>query len=108
MDRKKDTRSKIQLGGLVVKAGLRDLDKAVILGILIDASQRLDDRHAFERWRAIGKAAFKQDTEFKQDIAFTQNTQFNDDTHHHDTKADHSVSDPGPRDDHGPLGTDGD
>ncbi|HBF31816.1 MAG TPA: hypothetical protein DDW73_19660 [Rhizobium sp.] len=102
MDRKKDTRSKIQLGGLVVKAGLRNLDKAVILGILIDAAQRLDDRNAFERWRAIGKAAFKQDT------AFIQDAQFNNDTNHHDTKADHSVSDPGPRDDSGPLGSDGD
>ena len=32
--RKLDTRQKIQLGGLVVKAGLRDEDKAVIYAIL--------------------------------------------------------------------------
>ncbi|MBO9463572.1 conjugal transfer protein TraD, partial [Labrenzia sp. R5_0] len=43
LDRKKDAREKIQLGGLIVKAGLRETDKAILLGILMDASDRLDD-----------------------------------------------------------------
>lgn len=60
-DRKKDTRQKIELGGLVVKAGLRGTDKAVILGILMEASRRISDRDEHERYRAIGKAAFKHD-----------------------------------------------
>ena len=39
--RKKDTREKIQLGGLIVKAGLRWEKRALLLGILIDAATRL-------------------------------------------------------------------
>lgn len=37
-DCKKDTRDKIELGDLVVKAGLRHADKAFILGTLIEAA----------------------------------------------------------------------
>ena len=33
-DRKKDTREKIQLGGLIVKAGLRYEKRALLLGML--------------------------------------------------------------------------
>lgn len=63
LDRKKDAREKIQLGGLIVKAGLRETDKAILLGILMDASNRLGDMNERDRWRAIGKAAFKDDTQ---------------------------------------------
>ncbi|MBA8862765.1 hypothetical protein FHW19_004516 [Ochrobactrum anthropi] len=38
LDRKQDTRQKIELGGLVVKAGLRHADKAFILGALMQAA----------------------------------------------------------------------
>ncbi len=60
--RKKDTREKIELGGLVVKAGLRETDKAVILGILMDAANRLSDTAERNKYRAIGKAAFGNDS----------------------------------------------
>ncbi len=63
LSRKKDTREKIQLGGLIVKAGLRETDKAILLGILMDAASRLDDNNERDRWRAIGKAAFANDTQ---------------------------------------------
>jgi hypothetical protein len=57
--RKKDTREKISLGGLIVKAGLRYEKRALLLGLLIDGSQRIkaDD---LERSRliAIGTKAF--------------------------------------------------
>lgn len=39
--RKKDTREKIELGGLVVKAGLRWEKRALILGLLIDGADRI-------------------------------------------------------------------
>ena len=39
--RRKETREKIQLGGLIVKAGLRLEKRAVILGALIDATERM-------------------------------------------------------------------
>jgi hypothetical protein len=66
-DRRKDARQKIQLGGLVVKAGLRETDKAIILGILKDAGSRLADKGERDRYRAIGKAAFKDDDETGND-----------------------------------------
>lgn len=59
--RKRDTREKIQLGGLVVKAGLRSADRVVILGALVDLAQRIDNQMEWARLRAIGKAAFGND-----------------------------------------------
>ncbi|MBL8580416.1 MAG: conjugal transfer protein TraD [Mesorhizobium sp.] len=61
--RKKDAREKIQLGGLVVKAGLRSEDRAVILGALVDAAARLGDATEHARLTAIGKAIFDNDSE---------------------------------------------
>jgi len=59
--RKADTRHKIELGGLVIKAGLGDMEKAVILGLLIEARERMnggDGRSEFERFNMIGSDAF--------------------------------------------------
>ena len=68
-ERRRDTREKIELGGLVVKAGLREADRAVILGALIEAAQH--DRHsaAVKRWRAIGQDAFRSTTRETDDTA---------------------------------------
>jgi len=60
--RKADTRHKIELGGLVIKAGLGDLDKAVILGLLIEARERMNSSNGsseFERFNKIGSDAFR-------------------------------------------------
>ena len=59
--RKADTFRKIQLGGLVIKAGLAAHEPAVILGALIEALQRLhsDPSHA-ARMKALGDACFRQ------------------------------------------------
>lgn len=62
-ERKRDTREKIQLGGLVVKAGLRSADRAVILGALLDLARRADNQKEWARLREIGKAAFGNDME---------------------------------------------
>jgi hypothetical protein len=62
-ERKRDTREKIQLGGLVVKAGLRSADRAVILGALVDLARRADNQAEWARLRAIGKASFGNDTQ---------------------------------------------
>jgi hypothetical protein len=57
--RKKDTREKIALGGLIVKAGLRYEKRALLLGALIDLHQRLkDDEMEHSRLMAIGTEAF--------------------------------------------------
>jgi hypothetical protein len=62
--RKKDTREKIELGGLIVKAGLRYEKRALLLGLLIEAGKRIKGDEA-ERLRltAIGAEAFGNDSE---------------------------------------------
>ncbi|MCJ2877432.1 type IV conjugative transfer system coupling protein TraD [Rhizobium pusense] len=62
--RKKDTREKIELGGLIVKAGLRYEKRALLLGLLIDAGRRLKgDEAEKSRLTAIGAEAFGNDGE---------------------------------------------
>ena len=62
--RKKDTREKIQLGGLIAKAGLRYEKRALLLGLLIDGASRIAANEAErERLTAIGAEAFSNDTE---------------------------------------------
>ncbi|WP_319005417.1 conjugal transfer protein TraD [Novosphingobium profundi] len=67
MKRLERTRQLIELGGLVVKAGLVELtgdDRAVILGLLVEAAARLrteDREQALTLWRRRGKRAFTQD-----------------------------------------------
>ena len=57
--RKKDTREKIELGGLIVKAGLRYQKRALLLGALIDLARRIDgDEGERCRLTAIGVEAF--------------------------------------------------
>lgn len=57
--RKKDTREKIELGGLIVKAGLRFEKRALLLGLLIDAAERLKaNGEERDRLLAIGAEAF--------------------------------------------------
>lgn len=64
MKRRERTRQLIELGGLIVKAGLTDLtnnDRAVIFGALVEVGARLqgqDREHAILLWRRRGKRAF--------------------------------------------------
>jgi Conjugal transfer protein TraD len=61
LSRKADTYRKIQLGGLVIKAGLSAHDPAVILGALIDALQQMHaDPSRIARYKALGNACFRQ------------------------------------------------
>ena len=65
--RRKRTRHLIELGGLVVKAGIVDLtrdDRATILGALLWMADKLKgDQHEQARalWAAKGKQAFELD-----------------------------------------------
>lgn len=59
--RKADTRNKIELGGLVIKAGLNELSKAMILGILIEAKTKLEqDPKLVAHYQAIGNLEFSK------------------------------------------------
>ncbi|MDQ0563768.1 hypothetical protein QO004_005584 [Rhizobium mesoamericanum] len=62
--RKKDTRDKIELGGLIVKAGLRYEKRALLLGALIELNRRLTlDESERTRLTTIGVKAFGNDGE---------------------------------------------
>ncbi|WP_273724009.1 MULTISPECIES: conjugal transfer protein TraD [unclassified Bartonella] len=56
--RRKDAREKIILGGLVVKAGLRDADKSFILGCLIHASKLDKNSKEYKDFEKIGQQTF--------------------------------------------------
>lgn len=62
--RKKDTREKIELGGLIAKAGLRYEKRAVLLGALIELRRRLEnDETERSRLATVGAEAFGHDRE---------------------------------------------
>nr|ASK49572.1 conjugal transfer protein TraD [Agrobacterium larrymoorei] len=62
--RKKGTREKIELGGLIVKAGLRYEKRSLLLGLLIDANRRIrGDETEKARLAAIGAEAFGNEGE---------------------------------------------
>ena len=50
--RKADTYRKITLGGLVIKAGLGELDRAVLLGLLMESAALLQHPETVPRQRA--------------------------------------------------------
>jgi hypothetical protein len=62
--RRQDTREKIALGGLIVKAGLRFEKRAVLLGALVELSHLLkSDEHERTRLTMIGVKAFGDEGE---------------------------------------------
>jgi len=59
--RKQDTRHKIELGGLVMKAGLGEEESAVILGILLDGIRAMNGPNGVairERFKNSGVRSF--------------------------------------------------
>lgn len=56
--RKADTRRKIQLGGLIVKAGLEEESSSVLLGLLFDAKNKMSIEK--DRWRELGDIEFSK------------------------------------------------
>lgn len=64
LERKQDTREKIQLGGLVKKAGLGDLSTATLYGLLLEASEQLNSSHGkkmADHWKTLGDLALRQE-----------------------------------------------
>jgi hypothetical protein len=62
-DRKADTRKKIMLGGLFVKAGLDDFypnDPATLYGMLLDAKEQIATNPSIkDKWRELGRELIK-------------------------------------------------
>ena len=67
IERRKRTRHLIELGGLVVKAGIVDLtndDRAMIYGAMIWIAEKLKSEggeHARDTWTKLGKMAFEME-----------------------------------------------
>ena len=53
--RKADTRTKIQLGGIVIKAGVGAVDAFALLGLLVEQSNRLHDPIEEKKLRDLGR-----------------------------------------------------
>lgn len=65
-ERRADTRRKIQLGGLIVKAKLDEEPTNVLLGLLLEAADALNTEDAEltrRRWMRRGREAFATETE---------------------------------------------
>ncbi|EJT01390.1 conjugal transfer protein TraD [Rhizobium sp. CCGE 510] len=58
-ERKRDTREKILLGGIVSKAGLSKADRAFLLGGLMEMARLVPGSIEHRRLGYIGKEAFK-------------------------------------------------
>jgi hypothetical protein len=64
LERKKETRRKIQLGGLIKKAGIDSEPTAILYGLLLEAAEQLESEEATEarkRWQIKGDIAFTQE-----------------------------------------------
>ena len=67
VDRRKRTRHLIELGGLVVKAGIMEItgdDRALIYGALLWMAQKLESEQGADArkiWAEKGKSAFEMD-----------------------------------------------
>lgn len=58
-ERKKNTRRKIELGGLVIKAKMSQYTKDIILGALVDAKQQIETNQENKRlFEVKGQLAF--------------------------------------------------
>lgn len=74
IERKQDTRRKIQLGGLIKKAGLDGEATAVLYGLLLEAVEKLehpeDGHRARQHWRIRGDIALTQESKGHSDCQF--------------------------------------
>ena len=70
MERAADTRHKIQLGGLVIKAGLDDLASNEMLGALLEIKDMIegpDSDRNLRRFMRRGRAVFEEDERNKDE-----------------------------------------
>ncbi len=58
-ERKKEAREKFVLGGIVVRAGLSKVDRAFLLGGLLELARIAPSSFEHRRLRGIGEEAFK-------------------------------------------------
>lgn len=59
-ERKQRTRELIQIGGIAEIAGLRYLDKGVLLGLLLQGKQMLEDQETYRNLKRLGDRALRE------------------------------------------------
>jgi len=59
-DRKKQTSRKIELGGLIIKARVNDLNNNALLGALLEVQEKMKEDSTVKKWKDKGDAAFKK------------------------------------------------
>ena len=52
--RKAENRRKYELGGLIVKAGLKDTPNDILLGALFEIASRMEDKTSVQGWEKTG------------------------------------------------------
>ncbi|WP_299868748.1 conjugal transfer protein TraD [uncultured Roseobacter sp.] len=57
-DRKKDTRHKIELGGLIIKAGMGEVDRLALYGGLVELAEKLEKSEERNRLERRGRRTF--------------------------------------------------
>ena len=75
LERRQDTRQKIQLGGLVKKAQLEHESTAVLYGLLLKAFEELNGEHSEHfrnAWRIKGDMALTNEQMLKENNKFYQ------------------------------------
>lgn len=68
MERKSRTRRLIELGGLIAKAGLDDLESNALLGALLEIKERTEDVKVVKAWAHKGGAAFAKENNDKSPV----------------------------------------
>ena len=69
LERKQDTREKIQLGGLVKKANLDKLSTAELYGLLLEAQERLsndENEKLITHWKIQGDIALSAEKDLME------------------------------------------
>ena len=59
--RKADTQRKIQLGGLIIKAGISELDRPALMGALLLSKRLLETGDGLAEARKLGFEALRSD-----------------------------------------------
>jgi hypothetical protein len=65
--RKSETRHKIQLGGLVIKAGLGGIDAMALLGLLVERTSVARDAAELNRLQEVGRGFVARTTAGRAD-----------------------------------------
>lgn len=60
-ERKIRTRRLIELGGLIAKAGVEELNNNALLGALLEIKDNIKEEASIKKWKDKGAAAFEKD-----------------------------------------------